>query len=133
MNKRWNRLLRGRGRQDPAAAGNPTSLAYTRAPMLGFLSRFVDSNERELKHIQPLVDEINALEPEFESLSDEEIRDRIAGIREELREVVQPDEPDEDEPHHPDLERRNELAKARRKKEQARVQEALDEVLPEVF
>ena len=101
--------------------------------MLGFLSRFVDSNERELKHIQPLVDEINALEPEFESLSDEEIRDRIAGIREELREVVQPDEPDEDELHHPDLERRKEIAKARRKKEQARVQEALDEVLPEVF
>ena len=27
--------------------------------MLGFLNRFVDSNEREIKRIQPLVDQIN--------------------------------------------------------------------------
>ena len=133
MNKRWNRLLRGRGRQDPAAAGNPTSLAYTRAPMLGFLSRFVDSNERELKRIQPIVDEINELEPEFESLKEEAIRERIAEVRQEIREAAEPDEPEEDELHHPDLERRKEIAKARRKKEQERIQEALDEVIPEVF
>ena len=133
MNKRWNRLVRGRGRQDPAAAGNPTSLAYTRDPMLGFLSRFVDSNERELKRIQPIVDEINELEPEFESLTEEAIRDRIAEVRQEIREAAEPDEPEEDELHHPDLERRKEIAKARRKKEQERIQEALDEVIPEVF
>ena len=49
--------------------------------MLGFLSRFVDSNERELKRIEPFVDEANALEPELEALSDAEIRARFADIR----------------------------------------------------
>ncbi len=33
-----------------------------------------DSNERELKRLQPLVDRINALEPEFEKLSDDGLR-----------------------------------------------------------
>jgi preprotein translocase subunit SecA len=33
-----------------------------------------DSNERELKRLQPLVDAINQLEPEFEKLSDDELR-----------------------------------------------------------
>ena len=30
--------------------------------VMGFLSRFVDSNDREVKRIQPLVDAANALE-----------------------------------------------------------------------
>ncbi|TMD32347.1 MAG: preprotein translocase subunit SecA [Chloroflexi bacterium] len=101
--------------------------------VLGFLNRFVDSNDRELRRIQPLVDQANALEPEFEALSDEEIRERIDEIRQEIHEAAEPDEPDDDELHHPDLERRRELAKARRKKEQERIQKALDEVIPEVF
>ena len=75
-----------------------------------FLSRFVDSNDRELRRIQPLVDEINALEAEFEALSDDEIRERIDGIRAEIPEDAAPDEPSEDELDHPDLERRRELA-----------------------
>ena len=33
--------------------------------MLKFLGRFVDSNEREIRRLQPVVDQINALEPEF--------------------------------------------------------------------
>ena len=37
-------------------------------------SRFVDSNDRELRRIQPHVDEINRLEPEFEALTDDQIR-----------------------------------------------------------
>jgi preprotein translocase subunit SecA len=98
-----------------------------------FLSRFVDSNDRELHHLQPLIDEANALEPEIQALSDEEIRQRFAVIREEILEVAEPDEPSEDELHHPDLERRRELAKERRKKENARIQAALDDALPEVF
>ena len=39
-----------------------------------FFSKFVDSNDREIRRLQPYVDEINALEPEFEALSDDEIR-----------------------------------------------------------
>ena len=73
------------------------------------LSRFFDSNDRELGRIQPLVDEINALEPEFEALTDDQVRERIAGIRAELVEAATPDEPSEDELQHPDLERRRDL------------------------
>ena len=40
-----------------------------------------DSNERELKKLQPAVEKINALEPEFERLSDEELRARLAEWR----------------------------------------------------
>jgi preprotein translocase subunit SecA len=98
-----------------------------------FLSRFVDSNDRELRRIQPLIDETNELEPEIQALSDDEIRERFALIREDIQEVATPGEPTEEELTHPDLERRRELAKARHKRELAVVQEALDEVLPDVF
>jgi preprotein translocase subunit SecA len=101
--------------------------------MLGFLNRFVDSNDRELRRTQPLVDRINELEPEFEALSNEEIRARFDDLRAELREASQPDEPSEDELHHPEVERRREIAKARRKGETERIQAALDEALPEAF
>ena len=37
-----------------------------------FFSRFVDSNDREVRRIQPFVDEANTLETEFAALSDEE-------------------------------------------------------------
>ena len=50
-----------------------------------FLSRFVDSNDREIRRLQPLVDEANALEAEFEALSDDEIRAQFAEIRDEIR------------------------------------------------
>ena len=43
-----------------------------------FLSRFVDSNDREVRRIQPMVEEANALEAEFEALSEEQIRAQIA-------------------------------------------------------
>ena len=98
-----------------------------------FLSRFVDSNDRELRRIQPLIDEINELEAEISALSDDEIRARFADIREEIRVVSTPTEPTEEELTHPDLERRRELAKARHKRELGAIQDALDEVLPDVF
>src|SRR4030042_2306527 len=34
----------------------------------------LDANERETKRLQPLVDRVNALEPDFERLSDAELR-----------------------------------------------------------
>ncbi len=122
----------GPGRQ-PASTGPDTAPTYTLPAMLGFLSRFVDSNDRELKRIQPYVDEINALEPEIGALSDAEIRDRFTALRDEFRETVLPEEPSEDELHHPDLERRRELAKARRRRDVDAVQAALDDIVPEVF
>jgi preprotein translocase subunit SecA len=98
-----------------------------------FFSRFVDSNDRELRRIQPWVEEANALEAEFEALSEEQIRAQIAEIRQEIRSTGVAEEPSEDELHHEDLERRRELTKARRKRENERLQKALDDVLPEVF
>src|SRR4030042_915630 len=41
--------------------------------MLKWLGGLVDSNERELKRLQPLVARINALEPEFEGLTSAEL------------------------------------------------------------
>ncbi len=101
--------------------------------MFGFLSRFVDSNDRELKKIQPFIDEINELEAEIKALSDSEIRDRFLGLREEFRETVADEEAADDELHHEDLERRRELAKARRKRNNQVMQDALDDILPEAF
>jgi len=101
--------------------------------MLGFLSRFVDSNDRELKRIQPYVDAANDLEAEIQALSDAEIRDRFQAILKEIREEVTPEEPSDDERHHPDLERRRELAKARKQRDLDAMQAALDEVLSDVF
>jgi preprotein translocase subunit SecA len=101
--------------------------------MLGFLSRFVDTNERELRRIEPLVEQINKLEPEMQERTDEEIRELIDELREEIRAAAEPEEPSEDERHSSDLERRRELMRERRKREHERVQDAMDEALPEVF
>jgi len=98
-----------------------------------FLSRFFDSNDRELAKIQPFVDATNALEDEYHALTDDEIRARIAAIREELAEIAAGEEPSADELENPDRERRREIAKARRKRENERIQGALDDALPEVF
>ena len=98
-----------------------------------FLNRFVDSNDREIRRLLPLVDESNALEPEYEALSDDEIRANFTELKVEILEAAEPDEPSDDELHHPDLERRRELKADRRKRENARLQKALDDVLPEVF
>src|SRR5215213_9353162 len=101
--------------------------------MFGFFSRFVDSNDRELKRIQPFVDDANELESELQALSDAEIRDRFTALREEFAETVIPEEPSDDELHHPDLERRRELAKARRRRDIDAVNVALDDIVPEAF
>ncbi|HEX6543393.1 MAG TPA: preprotein translocase subunit SecA [Ktedonobacterales bacterium] len=45
---------------------------------------FGDPNEKELKALRPIVDQINALEDEMMALSDEELRGRTAEFKEEL-------------------------------------------------
>ena len=51
--------------------------------IIGFIS---DSNERELRRLQSVVDKINALEPEFEKLSNDELRAKIAEFKARLEE-----------------------------------------------
>jgi preprotein translocase subunit SecA len=101
--------------------------------VMGFLSRFVDSNDREVKRIQPLVDATNALEAELEAESDAEIRARADEIRAELTELQADFGPPKDELEQDDLERRRDMEKARRKRENERLQAAMDAALPEVF
>ncbi|MFN8597006.1 MAG: preprotein translocase subunit SecA [Anaerolineae bacterium] len=47
-----------------------------------------DSNSRVVGKLQPIVDEINALEPEFQEMSDEELRAVTTDFREELADAV---------------------------------------------
>src|SRR6185436_15275359 len=114
----------GRSPRTLPPAGIPGESPYTSSAMR-FLNRFVDSNDREIRRIQPLVDETNALEAEYEAMSDEEIRAAFAELREDSLEAAKPDDPSEDELAHPDLERRRELKKERRRRENARLQLAL--------
>ena len=56
--------------------------------MFKFLSRLADTNEREVKGLQPIVDRINALEPEIQALSDAELAAHTEKLRARLREDV---------------------------------------------
>jgi preprotein translocase subunit SecA len=74
---------------------------------------FGSSNERFLKAIRPLVDEINAFEPEIKKLSDEELRGRTAIFKARVADAVK-DARDKDDRKY-------------------REQKALEEILPEAF
>lgn len=52
--------------------------------MFKFLSTFFDSNEKQIKKIQPIITKINSLEEEISKLSDEELRKKT----EEFRKVL---------------------------------------------
>ncbi len=74
---------------------------------------FGTSNEREIKRISPLVNTMNALEPELKQLTDEQLRAKTEEFRLRVRERVDAvEDPDEKD---------RELAAA------------LDEILPEAF
>jgi len=75
--------------------------------MFKWLGNLVDSNEKVLKKLQPVVDKINELEPEYEKLTDEELKaktqefkdrlgqatvdtkNRVEAIKQELKEAKQ--------------------------------------------
>ena len=79
-----------------------------------FLTKvFGSSNQRFLKSIVPLVEKINSLEPSMQALSDEDLRTRTAGFKEQVQRAVgNPNDKNE-----------------RKRLERA----ALDEILPEAF
>ena len=74
---------------------------------------FGSSNQRYLKTIQPLVDQINSLEPSLKQLSDDELRAKTAAFKERVQKVVG-DIKDKEE-------------------RKIRERQALDELLPEAF
>jgi len=79
-----------------------------------FLTKvFGSSNQRYLKSIQPLVEQINALEPSVKKLSDEALRARTAFFKDKVQQVVA------------GIKDKDALKRAER--------EVLDELLPEAF
>jgi preprotein translocase subunit SecA len=60
--------------------------------MVKWLSSLFDSNEKELRRFQPLVDHISLLEPEFEKLSDAELRAKTDELKARLKDSVSLDD-----------------------------------------
>ncbi|MBC7929803.1 MAG: preprotein translocase subunit SecA, partial [Rubrivivax sp.] len=84
-----------------------------------FLTKvFGSSNQRYLKGLLPIVERVNQLESGVKILSDDQMRARIAELRERVAREVG------------DIKGRDEDARKERKR---RTQEALDEIMPEVF
>ncbi len=52
--------------------------------MPGFFSKLFDSNEKEINRLKPVVRQINELEPEFQKLSDEELKAKTVEFQERL-------------------------------------------------
>ena len=91
---------------------------------------FGTKNEREVKRLQPRVAAINALEPEMQKLSDDELRAKTAKFRARIQERLGsiPDDPESD-PDSPDIDRQKEIEGQRN----AALKEVLDEILEEAF
>ncbi|MBI2287519.1 MAG: hypothetical protein HYU83_00725, partial [Chloroflexi bacterium] len=53
--------------------------------MLKWLGGLIDSNEKQVQRLQPLVDEINELEPDFAKLSDAELRAKTDEFKARLK------------------------------------------------
>ena len=54
--------------------------------MLGFAKKlFGTENDRKLKKMQPIVDKINAIEPEFEALNDEQLQNKVIEFRQRFK------------------------------------------------
>ena len=86
---------------------------------------FGTKNEREVKRLMPRVEAINALEPEMQKLTDEQLRAKTDEFRQRIQERVKsiPDEPDADQ------DRQKELDTERF----AVTNEVLDDLLEEAF
>jgi preprotein translocase subunit SecA len=81
--------------------------------MRGLLSRLLgDTSEREIARLKPVVEEINALEPEYHALSDHELRERVAGWQADVQAAI---------------------AGLGGEERKVRLQAVLDQLLPHVF
>jgi len=88
-----------------------------------FASVFGTKHDRDIKRMRPIVEEINALEPEISALTDEQLRGKTSEFRERLlpslEELKKAEASPENEP---------EIIAAKRQ-----LQEDLDDLLPEAF
>ena len=65
--------------------------------MFKFLSGLVDSNEKELKRLQPYIDRTNELEPEFQKLNDAELKARTEDFKARVSRAIASIQPRLDE------------------------------------
>jgi preprotein translocase subunit SecA len=102
--------------------------------MRSILNRLIGGgNESHLSRLRPIVARINELESHYAELSDEQIQAEMAEVREEVRQAAPASEPSQDERETTDSERRADLRRQREKADAKRLQQALDDVLPDVF
>ena len=109
--------------------------------MLKLFSRLVDSNEREVRKLEPFVERANELEPEFTALTDDELRAKTAEFRarlaDALGDILTPIEEREGELESvltgDEAGRAREERKAQAKRELELVNTALDDLLPDAF
>jgi len=97
---------------------------------------FGTKNEREVKRLQPRVVAINALEPEMQKLSDDELRAKTAAFRARIQERLSSiaDEPYGDDPDRPDVPLQNNDRQKEIEAERSHVLKGvLDELLEEAF
>src|SRR5690554_6651459 len=60
--------------------------------MWEFLRNMWDTNQKEIKRMAPIVAKVNALEPEFDKLSDQELKDKTQEYKEQIKHGVTLDE-----------------------------------------
>ena len=88
--------------------------------MVKWLSSLIDSNEKELRRLQPLIDDTNELEPEFEKLADAELRAKTDEFKARLAEAIN--------------EIQQELAEAQNNQEQTlQLEQKLEEIKKQVL
>lgn len=81
--------------------------------MLHFLTKFFDSNEKQIEKIKPTVEKVNSLSEEYRCLSDKELQSKTIWFKERLSANIE---------NFKDEEERD-----------LRLKETLDEILPEAF
>ena len=93
--------------------------------MFKIFSSLFDSNEKQLKKIQPLIDEINDFEKKVSKLSDEKLFEKTAKFRKELGIVLENARTQEDI--------LIDVSKENKSVELEKVKESLRKILPEAF
>ena len=97
---------------------------------MNFLAKLFDTNERDIARYRKVVDKINALEPQFQKLTDDELKARTAEFRERLNKSLE-----EQGGAESFLARERNAAKNTRDSKILRqaIDKGLDEILPEAF
>ncbi len=110
--------------------------------MMKFLNKLVDSNDREVRKLEPFVERANALEPEMTALTDAELAGKTdelrSRLRDELGDLLVPIELREAAEDDSELTADNpallaERRKEQRKRERREIDAALDAYIPEAF